>query len=149
MAAADIDDKQSLVPPPPSPSPQGVLRPTISSTRRSSRSPSACLGGLSLNFRVPSLPKLHRKGPLVSTKLCETVCLNVFCTTIFLRTTAILDARDFCTEAEVVHRTCVRPVQLTGILPVSGVQQFTRPSSQGLLLSQGYEREAVKKWVSM
>ena len=46
-----------------------VDRPTISSVRRSSRSPDK------FNFRVPSLPKLHGRGPLISTKLCEQVVL--------------------------------------------------------------------------
>lgn len=71
--AASESEALCSLQPPPSPSPQGIFRPTISSTRRSSRAPSAHVGGVALNFRVPSLPKLHRKGPLVSTKLCETV----------------------------------------------------------------------------
>ena len=73
MAAAAESPVSSSLPPPPSPSPQGVLRPTISWARRSSRSPGAVLGGVALNLRVPSLPNLHGRGTLVSTKLSETV----------------------------------------------------------------------------
>ena len=74
MATASVSEVQcSLLPA----LPQGVLRPTISSARRRSRSLSAELGGVVLSCRVPSLPKLHGRGPLTSTKLCEAVSMFI------------------------------------------------------------------------
>ena len=77
MATANVSEAPCSLQPPPSPTPQGIFRPTISSMRRSSRAPTVHVGGVALTFRVPSLPKLHRRGPLVSTKLCETVSIII------------------------------------------------------------------------